>query len=140
VEPVYRNIEFCCDPQTLWGKMREGRWDWLGVHRNGQFVLGSPRASRITDHAAVTLSVAEAADGAHGVRLEDDPERPASEFWFREASDADAKYDEIVAQYEGREGPLVVRVDRIEQREVVRTEWIVKRPSTYDWRPPPATQ
>jgi hypothetical protein len=136
MEPVYRNIEFCRDPATLWGKIREGRWDWLGVHRNGQFVLGSPRASRFTDHAAVTVGLADGGEGQHGVRLQDDPECPASELCFRAEVDAQAKYDEIIRTFDSREGPLVILVERIEERHVVQTEWIVKRPSTYDWRPP----
>jgi hypothetical protein len=44
MQPVYRKIEFVSDPERLWGKLKGGRWDWLGVHPEGQFVLGSPAA------------------------------------------------------------------------------------------------
>jgi hypothetical protein len=46
VKPVYEKIEFCRNAKTLWGKIQSGRWDWLGVHPNGQFVLGSPRQGK----------------------------------------------------------------------------------------------
>lgn len=42
MEPIYRRIEFCRNPERLWGKLRSGRYDWLGVKSDGQFVLGSP--------------------------------------------------------------------------------------------------
>jgi len=44
-EPIYQRIEFCRSPKTLWGKIENGRYDWLGVHKNGQFVVGSPPVS-----------------------------------------------------------------------------------------------
>ena len=43
MHPVYETISFCTNPETLWRKLEEGRWDWLGVHPKGQYVLGSPR-------------------------------------------------------------------------------------------------
>src|SRR5215204_4051057 len=46
VKPVYEKIEFCRNAKTLWGKLQSGRWGWLGVHPNGQFVLGSPRQGK----------------------------------------------------------------------------------------------
>jgi hypothetical protein len=45
----YAVVEFCDDPETLWGKLESRRWDWLGVReRPGRktFVVGRPRQSR----------------------------------------------------------------------------------------------
>lgn len=45
----YAVLEFCNDPETLWGKMESRQWDWLGVReRRGRktFVVGRPRQSR----------------------------------------------------------------------------------------------
>lgn len=140
MEPIYRNIEFCRDAKTLWGKLREGRWDWLGVHPNGQFVLGSPPSSRLTDHVAATLTTGGAREGDHGVVVDTDPKEQnlASYQWLDDESTSRARYAEIVADYESREGPLLVRIQRVEQRQVAEEQFIVKRPPTYGtWRPPP---
>lgn len=68
VKPVYEKIEFCRNAERLWGKIQSGRWDWLGVHPNGQFVLGSPRQGKgFTMMAAPTSRKGEATPGEHGV-------------------------------------------------------------------------
>lgn len=141
MEPVYRNIEFCRDAETLWGKLMEGRWDWLGVHRNGQFVLGSPRRGGVmSTYGAMTLSHVGVMEGEHGVAVVSHPDHDdaASHRWHPDEESAKAEFEARVADFEGREGPLIMRVQRIEQRRVVDERYVVKNPSTYDWRPPPA--
>jgi hypothetical protein len=65
--PLYKKIKFCRKPETLWGKIESGGWDWLGVHPNGQFVLGSPRVRRLELRGTATLTSRDAVEGEHGV-------------------------------------------------------------------------
>jgi len=30
-QQLYAVIEFCTDPETLWGKIASGHWDWLSA-------------------------------------------------------------------------------------------------------------
>jgi hypothetical protein len=42
---LYPVLEQCRKPEVLWAKLASGNCDWLGVRRNGKFVLGRPRLS-----------------------------------------------------------------------------------------------
>ena len=138
MEPVYRNIEFCSKPDTLWGKLREGRWDWLGVRKDGQFVLGSPPRQALTDHVALTKSSDGAEDGRHGDRAITDPNRAPSDSWFASPEEAAEEFAALVAEYESKEGPLLIKVQLIRDAHVVDTVFVVNNPPTYGvWRPPP---
>jgi hypothetical protein len=130
-EPVYSKIEFCRDPKTLWGKIESGRWDWLGVHPEGQFVLGSPPASRITDNAAVQVDRGGAETGEHGIKVHVPRSKNARVEWFASEREAVSAFQHHVKLQEERDTPFLVRVQRIEQREVVEEQFIVRRPSTY---------
>lgn len=131
MEPVYRHIEFCRDAKTLWGKMREGRWDWLGVHPKGQFVLGSPPAARRRSYAGMTLTREGASEGEHGVRVDTGPNYPSSHEWLPTEAAAIASYEARVAEYRDHDGPVVARIRRIEQNETVDEEFVVSRPPTF---------
>lgn len=75
VEPVYRNLEFCRNAETLWSKLHEGGWEWLGVHPEGQFVLGSPRRSGVlTEYAAVAVKRQGVSEGVRGFRVFTEPQ------------------------------------------------------------------
>lgn len=64
VTPVYEKIEFCRNAKALWGKIQSGRWDWLGVHPDGKFVVGSPRQRKgSTMMAAPTIGRGGATPG-----------------------------------------------------------------------------
>jgi hypothetical protein len=41
-------LESVKNPEALWDKLATGNYDWLGVRRNGRYVVGRPRLSRIT--------------------------------------------------------------------------------------------
>jgi hypothetical protein len=140
MEPVYRNIEFCRDPKTLWGKLKEGRWDWLGVHRNGQFVLGSPRRGGVSRTIGeLTKRHVSVTEGEHGVAVIAHPshEHLRSVDWHPDEKTAKADFEARVADLRNREGPLIMRVQRLMQERVVEEQYVWKNPSTYDWRPPP---
>src|SRR3712207_6081260 len=37
---LYPILEQCRKPEALWDKLATGNYDWLGVRRNGKYVLG----------------------------------------------------------------------------------------------------
>jgi hypothetical protein len=57
--------------------------------------------------------------------------------WYATEANAQAADAELLARYAQQGGPLLVLVERVKSREVVERRWVLKRPSTYDWRPPP---
>jgi hypothetical protein len=46
-QQVYAVLEQCRKPEALWAKLSTGNYDWLGVRRNGKYVLGRPRLSAL---------------------------------------------------------------------------------------------
>lgn len=141
MEPTYRNIEFCSNPETLWGKLREGRWDWLGVHKKSGFVLGSPTRSGVMEAHAGFKVIRADGKASDGVRVMTDPrhEDLVEERWCADATEAAALFVELVAGYEAQEGPLLLKVQLIRDGTVADTAFVVNDPPTYGvWRPPRA--
>jgi hypothetical protein len=46
-QQLYPVLEQCRKPEILWAKLATGNYDWLGVRRNGKYVLGRPRLSAV---------------------------------------------------------------------------------------------
>jgi hypothetical protein len=46
-QQLYAVLEQCRKPDVLWAKLSTGHYDWLGVRRNGRYVLGRPRLSAV---------------------------------------------------------------------------------------------
>jgi hypothetical protein len=44
---LYPVLEQCRKAEVLWAKLATGNYDWLGVRRNGKYVLGRPRLSTV---------------------------------------------------------------------------------------------
>src|SRR3954447_22804162 len=44
---LYPVLEQCRKPEVLWAKLATGNYDWLGVRRNGKYVLGRPRLATV---------------------------------------------------------------------------------------------
>jgi hypothetical protein len=124
---LYEKIEFCRSAETLWGKLESGRWDWLGVHPDGQFVLGSPAVSRFRIAAVMSVSDQGANKGEHGVGTRA-PLSPGTAFsWYRTREDADAEFDEVVDRARDEsQGPGVVQ---IRQHELIESS---ARSSLFD--------
>ena len=56
VEPgrqLYPVLVQCRKPEVLWAKLATGNYDWLGVRRNGKYVLGRPRLSAVVPEEPV---------------------------------------------------------------------------------------
>jgi hypothetical protein len=133
VEPVYKKIEFCRNAKTLWGKIQSGRWDWLGVHPNGQFVLGSPRQGKgSTMMGALTIGRDGATQGAHGVYVRTPLGPGPSKTWCKTEQQAREEFQTTVDSLSDEsKGPGLFKVERVEKGSVVDEEWIVRRPPTY---------
>jgi hypothetical protein len=129
VEPVYEKIESCRDPETLWGKLQSGRWDWLGVHPKGQFVLGSPPRGGSSMMGALTVGEPE---GEHGVRVRTPLGPGGGTTWYATEQEALEEFKKKVDSLrDDSKGPGLFKVVRIEQRSVVDEVLIVLRPPTY---------
>jgi hypothetical protein len=133
--PLYRNIEFCRNTETLWHKLQSGNWDWLGVHPDRKFVLGSPSASGGLA-AGLSIKTVEPGvkEGVHGVRYElwngMPGLEPAGE-WFSTAEEARARYEVLLEEYRNQ-NPILARVRLFEDRWVAEEEFIANiPPSNY---------
>ena len=49
-QQLYAIVETCRKPELLWTMLATGNYDWIGVRRNGRFVLGRPRLAAVTEH------------------------------------------------------------------------------------------
>jgi|SRR5215217_1352157 len=134
VEPVYEKIEFCRNAKALWGKIQSGRWDWLGVHPDKKFVLGSPRRRKgFTMMAAPEKLVEGATQGEHGVRVSTPlSPRKGGATWYKTEQQARQKFQtKLDSPKDESQGPGLFKVQRIEKGLVVDEELIVRRPTTY---------
>lgn len=129
-QPIYKHIEFCRSPKTLWGKLDSGLWEWLGVAPDRRFVLGSPRRSgvlRLSGDAEVGPSGAEAL--GHRVRVRS-PAGGSTTRWFRTAEEARSSFEQkITGEADG--APRVLLVELFEGGQLRDEEYVVSRGSTY---------
>src|SRR4051794_40516988 len=59
-QQLYAVLESIKAPETLWAKLATGNYDWLGVRRNGRYVIGRPRLSPVgSDDGCPRLDEAE---------------------------------------------------------------------------------
>ena len=133
VKPVYEKIEFCRNAKALWGKIQSGRWDWVGVHPDGKFVVGSPRQSKgVTMRLAPTSTTSGATSGEHGVYVRTPLGPGPSKTWCQTEQQAREEFRTTVNSLsDERKGPGLFKVERVEKGVIVNEEWIVRRPSTY---------
>jgi hypothetical protein len=132
--PLYRTIEFCSSPKALWGKLESGRWDWLGVHPEGKFVLGSPRAPRIDGSAKESHVQSGANELEFSVKI-DTPSGSASTDSFPTEVAARYGYEAARERLSGTDTPCIYRLRLVVLRDLVAEEFIVSRPSTYNLPP-----
>jgi hypothetical protein len=134
--PLYDKIEFCRDPETLWRKV-ESRWDWLGIKPDGQFVLGYPRRKPHLEapHGAYgAIRAPGVTEGRHVVRVRRPNVAEWSIYWLGSEAAAKAKFGRIVVAQSGKTPtarPTLLRVQRLEQNEVIEDELVLSRVATY---------
>jgi hypothetical protein len=46
-QQLYAVLEAVKKPEALWAKLASGNYDWLGVRRNGRYVVGRPRLTAV---------------------------------------------------------------------------------------------
>jgi hypothetical protein len=133
VKPIYEKIEFCRNRETLWGKLQSGRWDWLGVHPSGNFVLGSPPQGKgFAMMAAPINRRGGATPGEHGVYVRTPLGPGPSKIWCQSEQQAREEFRTTVDSLRDESKcPGLFRVERVVKGSVVDEELIVRRPPTY---------
>jgi hypothetical protein len=129
-EPVYEHIEFCRSAETLWGKLKEGRWDWLGVHPDGRYVLGSPSRKVGRTRATDIRIMRGATRGRHGIRYIDVDGSAGATWCTTEGEAREASEDGIeVAGFSER--PHLLKFVLVVLGEDAEEEFVVRNPPTY---------
>jgi len=134
--PLYRKIEFCRDPETLWRKI-ESWWDWLGVYPDGQFVVGYPKRKAHLEIDRPGPIKWPGADGQYRVRVKVPLVAGWYEYWLPTQAEATDKYEEIVAlqgKGGGQPNATLMRVQELDGDRVLRESLIVARLPNYEGR------
>ncbi len=133
--PLYRYIEFCRNPETLWGKLQEGRWDWLGVHPKGQFVLGRPSRARDglqVPPVGVVRTDPNANEGRNGIKIYrwlGWPDSPPGALWFTSAAEARTEFEKELERLDNTEqSPILARVLLFQNGQVTEERFIAQTP------------
>ncbi len=135
--PLYEKVEFCRSEETLWGKLQSGRWDWIGVHPKGQFILGRPR--RFGEGTAIPTPGFERTDpegntGRHGVVIRQWtgwPGSPPGFLWSATATEARAEFEREVAHFEAPDrGPTLAKIILIEDGFPADERFVARTPPT----------
>jgi hypothetical protein len=130
--PVYRHIEFCTSPETLWGKLKSGNWDWLGVKPDDRtLVVGSPRRPAMT--GSLSLQVHRGSgESRYAVRETDPLIQPPTVIRYESEAEAREAYAQRVdAAYSDGDEPQVMKVELLVESEIVDSEFVVRLGSTY---------
>jgi hypothetical protein len=138
MEPVYQRIDYCSDTRTLWRKLQSGRWDWLGIDKNDNYILGYPkRKSGVTDSLMVEQRHGEdVVLGAHTVRIYVDPreERPWRTSILPDEPTAIVEFDRFVEEVRASPNYRLARVQRVEEGRIVQ-EWFGVAGHPKAWYP-----
>jgi hypothetical protein len=130
---VYERLSFCDSPNTLWGKLESGGWDWLGVKPDERtFVLGAPCRPRSGAMAAATVISAGAAPGQFGVRVRVPRFAPTSDAWYSSEDEAREEYRRTLDTLGEPGKPALFRIELVIDSQVVEEETFVRTPSTYE--------
>ena len=132
----YAVIEFCNTKEALWGKIRSGNWDWLGVKedRRGRttFVLGRPAVPVSELTASVQGVMTAATEGVNGYRIatphsERRGEAPSG-VWFASFEEARTAFVRKQSELrdENRPGSALFKLTLIQDGREVDTALIVK--------------
>ena len=130
-QQLYAVIEFCTDPETLWGKIASGHWDWLGVRQRQDgrrhFVMGSPPVSRLKIRAfGQAVEIGTSRDYRTTIE-EPDSHGGTSERWYRSAEEAAAGFARIIEELESGRGTSGLFRVRLHQGEQLLSAKLVAR-------------
>ena len=131
--PLYQHIEFCRRAETLWGKLQEGRWDWLGVHPRAQFVLGTP-ARNVPQVLPLGMQQTDpgAEKGQHGIKTYTwlgVPNSPPGAYWFATPQEDRRGFEKKMADLDRPEqAPILARVMLIENGYRTDERFIAQTP------------
>jgi hypothetical protein len=138
MEPVYQRIDYCSQVKTLWRKLRSGQWDWLGIDKSDNYILGYPmRRGGVTDSLMVEQGHGDdAVLGRHTVRIYDDPreERPWRNSILPDEASAIAEFDRFAGEMGTSPNYRLARVQRVEKGIIVQ-EWFGIAGHTEEWFP-----
>lgn len=133
----YAVIEFCNTAEALWGKIRSGNWDWLGVkedrnRRRTTFVLGRPALPVGELTASVRGVMMGATEGVNGYRIatpqsERRGEAPSG-VWFASFEEAQTAFARKPGELldENRPGSALFKLTLLHDGREVDTKLIVK--------------
>jgi hypothetical protein len=124
-QQLYAIVETVRTPQRLWDRLATGNYDWIGMRRNGRFVLGRPRLSAVVEHGSDPSPV----PSAHRVEACGPLDRSVVVEGHPTEAEARAAYEQTIAGdpvtplrssgvWKVR---LVVGDETVEERLVVRT-------------------
>lgn len=126
MEPVYERIDYCSDSKTLWGKLKSAKWDWLGIDKRGEFILGYPkRKGGVTGTLMLKVErQGDVVEGQHTVRVYDEPTEtnPTRNDVLPDESSAIAEFDRLVQEIKSSSNYRLSRVQRVEMG-IVAQEW-----------------
>jgi hypothetical protein len=138
MEPVYQRIDHVSNTRRLWGKLQSGKWDWLGINKEGDYTLGYPsRKSGVSEYFMVTIRDTEdVVLGQHVVRIYDDPrqERPWRDSHHEDEATAMAKFQQFAEEMRTSPNHRLTKVQRIEGNVVVQ-EWFGVAGHREEWYP-----
>jgi hypothetical protein len=142
----YAVIEFCNTAEALWGKIRSGNWDWLGVkedrnRRRTTFVLGRPALPVGELTASVRGVMMGATEGVNGYRIatpqsERRGEAPSG-VWFASFEEAQTAFARKQGELldENRPGSALFKLTLLHDGREVDTKLIVKARPTISKAP-----
>jgi hypothetical protein len=94
-QQLYAIVETCRKPELLWTKLATGNYDWIGVNRNGRFVLGRPRLSAIIQRSDAPAEFDAAVP--HRVEIRGPLDRGAHHEPYPTPEEARQAYERIIA-------------------------------------------
>ena len=125
-QQLYAVIEFCKKCETAWGKIRSGKYDWLGM-KGDTFVFGRPPFPRGLTGTMVGVVTHPGADGSHVVEVQTPTSTNPSRSLHATAADARAAFLDEVARLQAHDGSSGMwKLRLIIDRQLVHEEFVVR--------------
>ena len=134
-QQLYRVIEMCTDPSTLFAKIESGHWDWLGVQASGErpkFLLGRPAIRRsglgVAGVAVHHGASGDALDRRFGVQIRIPLPQGShpDESWWGSPEEARADFERRKEQLKDGEGSGLFRLRLLIDGQTADEAFIVR--------------